>query len=482
MTHSKSTDNFALYQSCELVTPDNPVFLDELPHKLDELDNLDEDEIIKLATPHIQASVKTAPLTVGDFLQGITQLATIGVLEVTEIIESLHSELVLRPLGRFNEDHLNRWQRGITRQFYNGMRYLVQHVGSGVTNTNARLSRKALKQYNDKVLPDSLKQVVNVINGMIGDHLVTNNNALAVPMMIYDRYGQPQSKKLSGRVVLLCQGLCLSYLSWHPCEADSLGENIALAQPETTVLYLDYNTGKRISQNGRQLSRKLQQLVDNNPDITQIDLVGYSMGGLVSRSALFYAEQDRLDWINRVGNLITLGTPHQGAVLERISYYVLHIIGEFPFAASLSKMGNIRSTGIIDLRHGCIRDEDWQYLKQRDVLPDEFRHPTKLPNHIRTYLIAGTIVEGIYDSKASNLVGDGLVTIDSALGEASESHALYVPEGRKAIFYGVNHFNLQYDKRVHTQVIRWLNDNGRNESALKPRIESFVENDIGVEV
>lgn len=482
MTHSKSTDNFAFYERSEPSTPYKAVFLDELHHELDALDNLDVDEIIKLATPYMQASVKTAPLTVGDFLQGMTQLATIGVLEVTEIIESLHSELLLRPLGRFNEDNLNRWQRGITRQFYNGMRYLVEHVGSGVTHTNVKLSQKTLRQYNDKLLPNRLKQVVNVINGMIGDHLVTNNNALAVPMMLYDRYGQPLSKKLSGRVIILCQGLCLSYLSWHPCEADSLGENIALAQPETTVLYLDYNSGKRISQNGRQLSYKLQQLVDNNPDITQIDLVGYSMGGLVSRSALFYGQQNRLDWIDRVGNLITLGSPHQGAVLERISYYVLHIISKFPFAASLSKMGNIRSAGIIDLRHGSIRDEDWQYLKQRDVLPEEFRHPAELPNHIRTYLVAGTIVEGIYDSKASSLVGDGLVTVDSALAEADESHALYVPEGRKAIFYGVNHLNLQYDKRVHAQVIQWLNDNGRSDSELKPRIQSFFENDIGVEV
>src|SRR5699024_6177771 len=149
----------------------------------------------------------------------------------------------------------------------------------------------------------------------------------------------------------------------------------------------------------------IKQLVEENPDITQIDLVGYSMGGLVARSALFYAEQEGLDWIDRAGNLVTIGTPHQGALLERTGHYLLDIIGKVPFAASLSKMGNIRSAGIIDLRHGSIRDEDWKYLKQRDVLPEEFRHPTKLPRHVRTYFIAGSIAEGIYDSKATNLVG-----------------------------------------------------------------------------
>ena len=482
MTKDNSEKHYDLYERCELVTPYRPIFLNELHEKMDTLDKLDEAEIIKLAAVDTTAAPKSTPLTVGDVLEGLSHLTTTGVLEVTEIVESLHAELLLRPLGRFNDDNLSRWQSGLTRQAYNGMRYLVRQIGSGVAKTNIKLSRKTLRKYNDKVLPDKLKQVVNVINGMIGDHLVTQKNPLAVPMVIYDRYGQPLGNKVSGRVVLLCHGLCLSYLNWRPCEEDSLGESIALSQPKTTVLYLDYNTGQRISQNGRHLSHLLQQLVAENPDITQIDLVGYSMGGLVARSALFYAQQDRLHWGDRVGNLITLGTPHQGAVLERISYYVLDVIGKVPFAASLSKMGNIRSAGIIDLRHGSIREEDWKYLKERDVLPEEFHYPTRLPRHVRTYFIAGSIVEGVYDSKATNLVGDGLVTIESALGEAGELHTLYVPEGHKAVFYGVNHINIQYDRRVHKQVVQWLDENGQSDLALQLRIQSFIKEDVDEEI
>ena len=482
MTKPKPVENYNLYEACELVTSSRPVFLNELHEKMDTLDILDEEEIIKMAATDIGNPRKSTPLTVGDVFEGLTHLVTSGVLEVTEIIESLHSELLLRPLGRFDETHLTRWQSGLNRKFYNGMRYLVQQVGTGVTQTNIKLVRKALRGYHDRRLSNPLKQTVNIINGVIGDHLIAQKSPLAVPMIIYDRYGQPLGNKLSGRIVLLCHGLCLSYLSWHPCEDDSLGENIALAQPKTTVLYLDYNTGKRISQNGRRLSHVMKQLLEENPDITQIDLVGYSMGGLVARSALFYAEQEGLHWLDRVGNLVTIGSPHQGALLERTGYYILDIVGKVPFAASLSKMGNIRSAGIIDLRHGSIRDEDWKYLKDRDVLPEEFRHPTKLPRHIRTYFIAGSMVEGVYDSKATNLVGDGLVTIESALGEAGELHTLYVPEGRKAIFYGVNHLNLMYDRRIHYQIIEWLKDNGSIDSALRPRRESFPEDDIEVVV
>ncbi|HAO59039.1 MAG TPA: hypothetical protein DCQ89_01180, partial [Psychrobacter sp.] len=290
MTNPKPVESYNLYEACDLITSSRPVFLNELHEKMDTLDILDEEEIIKMAATDMGNPRKSTPLTVGDVFEGLTHLATSGVLEVTEIVESLHSELLLRPLGRFNEDSLARWQNGFTRKFYNGMRFLVQKVGTGITQTNIKVARKALRRYHDRRLPNTLKQGVNIINGMIGDHLIDQQSPLAVPMTLYDRYGQPLGNKLSGRIVVLCHGLALSYLNWHPCEDDSLGENIALAQPQSTVLYLDYNTGKRISQNGRRLSHIIKQLVEENPDITQIDLVGYSMGGLVARSALFYAE------------------------------------------------------------------------------------------------------------------------------------------------------------------------------------------------
>lgn len=485
MSISKSSNQYPIDSKCDLITASTPVFLSDLHEKLDELDNVDVDEILKQANigtkTSAQCNPKTGPVSLSDLFEGLAQLTTTGAVEVTEIVEAIHSEMILRPLGRYNDDNLSRWQNGLTRRVYNGVRQTMQLLGTNLTATGIHLYRRSL-QHSNKPLPDVLKRLVNVINGMMGDHLVTQNNPLAVPMRFYDRYGQPQRLPVSGRIVVLCHGLCLSYLTWHPCEEDSLGEAIVLAEPKATVLYLDYNTGRRISQNGHCLSALMQQLVDDNPDITQIDLVGYSMGGLISRSALYYAEQEGLDWLKRVGNFITIGTPHHGAILERISYHVLDIIGKVPFAGSLSKLGNIRSAGIIDLRHGSIRDEDWQHLDVRDVLPEDFRHPAKLPSHVRTFFIAGTIAEGLYDSVATSLVGDGLVMVESALGENPEhdEYTLYVPEGQKAVFYEVNHINLQYDERVRQQVIAWLTDNGKTEYSLKPRVESFPDNDLEV--
>lgn len=478
---SKPIDTYATDAKCDLINSENPIYLSELYQNLDHLDNIDVAELAE-SMGFSYAGSAEEPLTWNDLFEGLGQLMVIGAVEVTEIIEAIHSEIILRPIGRFNEDHLSRWQQGLTRRVYNLVRSAMLYSGNNITSLSAQCYRKGLKNRHKKPLPDKLKLLVNVINGMMGDHLVTQNNKLAVPIVLYDRYGQPQRNDLSGRVVILCHGLCLSYLSWHPCAEDSLGENIALALPKSTVLYLDYNTGRRISQNGQCFASLLQELVDKNPEITQIDLVGYSMGGLVSRSAIFYAEQQGLSWYKLVGQLITLGTPHHGAVLERIGNHVFDIIGRVPFAGSLAKLGNIRSAGIIDLRHGSIRDEDWKYLSKRDVLPEHFRFPAKLPRHIKTFFVAGDIAGGLYDSKASSLVGDGLVSVESALGEDTVEHTLCVPEGHKAVFYEVNHINLQYDERVRRQVVEWLVDDGQTNYGLNPRVQSFSDDDLEVVV
>jgi len=444
----------------------------DLYEHLSQLDALDVDELVRLLADGADETVKSQPLTLGDFFEGLAQLATMGVVEVTDIVESMHREIMLRPIGRFNENHLKNWHGGVTGRVYGLVRHVMLLVGNNLSS-GLRLYKNVATQTSSQPLPVSLKKLVNVFNGVMGDHLVNNNNSLAIPMALYDKEGIPQREELSGRIIILCHGLCLSYLSWHPQQYNSLGQAISRSQPEATVLYLDYNTGRRISRSGRKLSKLLQDLVDNNPNISQIDLVGHSMGGLVARSALFYAKQDRLDWMKRVGNLITLGSPHHGAVLERIGFLVQDIISKVPFASSLAHLGDMRSAGIIDLRHGSIRDADWQSLEGRNVVPQDFRHPARLPSGIKTYFVASALIETHYDSKVTNLLGDSLVSVASALGEDDGEHNLFVPEGHKAIFYGVNHMGLIHSRRVREQVVAWLLDNGKSDYASRDRIHSY---------
>ncbi|WP_435979874.1 alpha/beta fold hydrolase [Psychrobacter sp. DM4] len=444
----------------------------DLYEQIDRLEFIDDDEVARLLEENGASTLSNQPLTLGDFLGGLAQLATMGVVEVTDIVESMHREIILRPIGRFNENHLSNWQGGITGRIYGVVRHIMFMVGNSLSS-GLRLYKDVAKPTNGQILPDGLKKLVNVFNGVMGDHLVNNDNPLAIPMMFYDKDGNLLEEPLSGRLIILCHGLCMSYLGWDPKKESSLGQAISRSQPDATVLYLDYNTGRRISRSGRDLSRRLQDLVDSNPNINQIDLIGHSMGGLVARSALFYGEQERFDWVKRVGNLVTLGSPHHGAMLERIGFMVQDIISKVPFASSLAHLADMRSAGIIDLRHGSIRDADWKSLEGRNVLPPDFRHPTRLPSGIKTYLVASALIENHYNSKLTNLLGDSLVSITSALGEGGNAHTLFVPEGHKAVFYGVNHMNLMHSRRVREQVVAWLVDNGKSDFANRPRLHSY---------
>ena len=453
-------------------------FQGDVYEELDKLDYIYVDERTAENVDNIDTQ-PYKPISLVDFFEGLAQLATMGVVEVTDIVEAVHREILLRPLGRFNDGNIDQWQRGITGRIYGVVRTTMQLVGNNLAS-GLRLYNSVVKPKTVQPLPKNLRRMVNILNGVMGDHLVNHHNPLAVSMTLYDTYNCVQSAALSGRVIILCHGLCLSHLSWKVSGENNLAKALMYSLPSSTVLYLNYNTGRRISSNGRSFAKVLQNLVEDNPDITQIDLIGHSMGGLVSRSALFYGKEQGFSWVKRVSNLITLGSPHHGASLEQIGHFVQDKIAKLPFAGSLAKLGDMRSAGIIDLRYGSIRDADWQALEGRSVLPADFRHPTHLPLHVNTYLVAAVMVETHFEFKTTSLLGDGLVSVESALGEHTEEHTLAVPEGHKAIFYGVNHMNLIYSGRVHQQIIAWLLDSSLGDAheakyALNPRIYSYPE-------
>lgn len=479
--HANTIHNlFAGYSQRSAKTNDEqtaPRFIGDVYEQLAQLDYIYVDESLKNEVSALVGEFDETPRPVSltDVIEGVTQLATMGVVEVTDIAEAIHREIMLRPLGRLNERNMSKWQRGISGRIYGTVKQASSLIGNNLLS-GLRLYNRVRKNAAPAPLPKRLKPLVNVINGVMGDHLVTHDNPMALSMVFYDRFGRTQKGAVSDRVIVLCHGLCMSHLSWLPFSASGLGERLMRHYPQATLLYLDYNTGQRISKNGRQLSRVLQDLVDRHPNITQIDLIGHSMGGLVARSALYYGEEQGYDWPDRAGNLITLGSPHHGANLERIGYYVQDTIAKLPFANALAKLGDLRSAGIIDLRHGSIRDADWQTLEGRSVLPADFLHPAELPLHINTYLVAASIAEAHYYSRATNLLGDGLVTVASAFGEEDEGHLLAVPDGRKAVFYGVSHYNLIYSARVHEQIIAWLSvDRVSAESALGECIHSYPD-------
>ena len=411
-------------------------------------------------------SLRKAPITQGDFIEGLAQLTTTGVSRTTDFVQAIYRETLLRSLGLYNEANQTPLQKSISNQTFWLIRYAVKHAGRYSAHGLRAFGRLSPIQA-EKPLNVPLHMLVSALNGIMGDHLVYDRNPLALPMLTYDRHGKVFNGELHGRVVIFVHGLCMDTHSWFPSKYQSMGEQV-YRQQDCTVLYLSYNTGRRISLNGRSFSNLLNDLYIRNPDISHIDIIGHSMGGLVSRSALFYGKQMGLNWILLVDHLICLGSPHQGALLERLGYMVQDKVGKLPFAGALARLGDLRSAGIIDLRWGSVRDDDWEHLKsgRRGDFADN-RRPAPLPSNIKAYFMAGTIEHENAPSKTREALGDYLVSVKSALGEHSDpEYQLNVPQERKAVFYGVDHMQLQYSQRAIDQVLIWLAPSERTTRTL----------------
>ena len=138
--------------------------------------------------------------------------------------------------------------------------------------------RKIIDQFpnlHDKALTPNMIFLVSALNGVIGDYLLKNQNPLALASVLYDHYGTLQQGDVSGRVVVFCHGLCMNHLDWTNRGYGGIGEKLLAQRDHNTMLYLHYNTGRRISANGRSLSNILEDLVKRNPRITSINLIGH---------------------------------------------------------------------------------------------------------------------------------------------------------------------------------------------------------------
>ena len=83
-----------------------------------------------------------------------------------------------------------------------------------------------------------------------------------------------------------------------------------------TPVYLRYNTGRHISENGRDLAETLDAVVAEwAVPVHEVTLIGHSMGGLVARSACHYGADSAC--MAKVRHVFTLGAPHRGAPLEQ---------------------------------------------------------------------------------------------------------------------------------------------------------------------
>jgi pimeloyl-ACP methyl ester carboxylesterase len=310
---------------------------------------------------------------------------------------------------------------------------------------------------------------LGALNGAIGDVLSAQGSELALSMSLFEG-GEPLAPEREAlaaafpqagpRIVLFVHGLCETDDAWRllPLRrgAERAGSYGTRLQRELgfTPLYLRYNTGLHISDNGRRLSRLLDEIVAAWPvAVEEIVLVGHSMGGLVARSACHYGELDGARWVSDLRHVFCLGSPHLGAPLEKAANLAGWALNRVPEMRPLAKLVNGRSVGIKDLRFGSCAEEDWCDCEPDEFLRDRCRE-VPFVEHANYYFIGATLSRSP-EHPLGSLVGDLLVRLPSASG-AGRRRKIPFPIDNGLHLGGLTHFDLLNHPAVYAQLCEWI--------------------------
>ena len=263
------------------------------------------------------------------------------------------------------------------------------------------------------------------------------------------------------RLVVLLHGLGETERSWHRREhahgRDLPATYASLLEQDLGVsaVTLRYNTGRHISENGEELAVLLGDLVAAWPvEVSELSLVGHSMGGMVVRSALHHSRLGEADWLPRVAHVVSLGSPFLGAPLERATNRATWALAKLPETAPLAKLVNLRAAGVKDLRHGALLREDWEGSD-----PDALGRDTARDVHHLTsaqHFCVSSSLGASEDHPLGLLLGDILVPKASANGSGPSAQRTPLAFDDAAHFPGLTHFDLLNHPAVYARLRDWL--------------------------
>jgi len=292
--------------------------------------------------------------------------------------------------------------------------------------------------------PPTLPEVAAVLQASVGDRLHAYGLAAEMRIVQAGRPFAPTAAELKvafphagPRITVWLHGLGVTEAVWrYPGRRSRTTYGSLLEREEGfTPVFLRYNSGRSIRDNGTALDALLEALVGGWPmPLTEIALIGYSMGGLVVRSALQQGAARSASWVPRVRHTIHLGVPHLGAPLERAGRVTTSLLRALPnpFTKLVGAVAALRSAGVKDLAHG-------------DLAPDGAWVP--LPPGGVHHAIVGTLHDDP-DHPLSVLLGDGLVPVASARGRTYRTAPVFAPE-RILVLGGLGHLTLPRSPRVY---------------------------------
>lgn len=401
----------------------------------------------------------TQPLLQAADLRDATRLTTDAVAGLAGLVQAIQarSDTLPRIPGLAGRDAGDERASGGTGLVYETVRG-VTHLAGGTVEALLGWLTPALGA-DDPHQPSQAEReaLLAALNGVLGDHLATTDSPLATTMQ-FRHCGQPlhalrtRLGDAKPKLMVLLHGLCMNDLQWCRMGHD---HGAALARElGYTPVYLHYNSGLSVSTNGRILATLMEGLYGAWPvPVERLVVLGHNMGGLVARSAIHHGAQMQrggLRWPGRVNDLIFLGTPHQGAPLERAGHGADLLLSAAPYAGPLARLGKARSAGINDLRQGNIvkapAGDDGAHRADR----------VNLPNNVRCFAIAASLTRASGSIKA-RLLGDGLVPVASALGQHSDPdlNLGFAPECQ-ALVHDTGHLDLLSSTEVFGLLRQWL--------------------------
>jgi len=408
--------------------------------------------------------------------------------ETTNLVERTHDAVVERSTRRFASNKPVKVVTGMQTAISGGVFESIRVINRGTRLTvkvaadvaEAGLSQFSRSNGTEFAVPTSSKtegaasryvdHVQSSLNGFWGDYLSRSNRRLDFGMTLrHNGRDIPVTRQVfttafpnpTSRVCVFVHGLAATECLWslaseehYGCPDVTFGARLR-DDLGITPLYLRYNTGRHISENGHALAMLLTEVLKAYPaTIEEITLVGHSMGGLVVRSAAHYSRQHEEPWAGPLRHVVCIGSPHLGAPLEKTVNLLTGVLRNVEAAGAQvpAELLDSRSAGVKDLRYGYTVDEEWVGNDPDEVLADA-RRDVPLVDGVGYHYLAATISRDP-GHPVGQLVGDLMVRLPSASGQARDP-ARRVHFSSGTVFSGMNHLHIANHPDVY-EVLRDL--------------------------
>lgn len=400
-------------------------------------------------------------------MRALGTVAGEGLTVVNDIVHGVHTGIAGRVFGTIGPaaKPVALMHDAIAHTVYG----VVGMAGQRIPEAVSALAAVGLGEDTDAPIDETpaVAEMIAALNGIYGDELAERGNALATPMAVrVDGHRTELTPEAlaaafpaaTGRIVVFVHGLCQTEAGWwrpprpgleaddQRAYGDRLREDLGF-----TPVYLRYNTGLHISTNGHDLDELLAELTAAWPvPVTDIALVGHSMGGLVVRSACHYGSTYHRRWTTLVRQVVCLGSPHLGADLEKGVNAASWALARLRETRAVAQFLNLRSDGIKDLRYGAVLDDDWRDADPDEFLRDRCGEVPFLPHASYHFVATSAAPQAV-----GVVFGDHLVRPYSASGQG-KTRRIPFEEVNGLVMTGLHHFDLLNHPDIYARLHRWL--------------------------